>query len=152
MESLLDGEYAHWTHASTPLPNTAAHSSLSIQCILITDGKSFLVEYDLKIKPNTYARQDVKKSRKGQAIGVSTFGNTDLIVLSYDSQSQLYYLLFIPSSSRISLKIKDILDNFSKGVKTTTLSPLLSRGHLPLQKYLSSVKTPMNFFQVKCLY
>ena len=61
----------------------------------------------LKIKPNTYARQDVKKSRKGQA-RKGTFGNTDLIVLSYDSQESTLLSSFIPLVPESPLKSKDI--------------------------------------------
>ena len=63
----------------------------------------------LKIKPNTDARQDVKKSRKGQARkGVCAFGNTDLIVLSYDSQESTLLSSFIPLVPESPLKSKDI--------------------------------------------
>ena len=63
----------------------------------------------LKIKPNTYTRQDVKKSRKGQASkGVHTFENTDLIVFSYDSQESTLLSSFIPLVPESPLKSEDI--------------------------------------------
>ena len=63
----------------------------------------------LKIKPNAYTRQDVKKSRKGQASkGVHTFGNTDLKVFSYDSQELTLLSSFIPLVPEYPLKSEDI--------------------------------------------
>ena len=63
----------------------------------------------IKMKSNIYARQDVRKSGKGEASkGVHTFGNTDLTVHSYDSQESTLLSSFIPLVPESPLKSKDI--------------------------------------------
>ena len=63
----------------------------------------------LKMKPDAYARQDVRKSGKGEASkGVHTFGNTDLRVHSDDSQESTVLSSFIPLVPESPLKSKDI--------------------------------------------
>ena len=63
----------------------------------------------IKMKPTTFARQDVRKSGKGEACkGVHTFGNTDLTVHSYDSQESTLLSSFIPLVPESPLKSKDI--------------------------------------------